>query len=109
MADPPARGMPDEEVDELIGRLDTLLGRIEQATGPVAEIAAQAVEGLARMYGAALARVLTLAEGTPELVHSLVQDQLVHHLLALHGLHPQSARERILRALDELEPGIRSR
>jgi Fe-S cluster biogenesis protein NfuA len=109
MADLPVHGLPDDDVEELIGRLEPLLEQIERATGPVAEVAAQAVEGLALMYGTALARVLTMAEGTPDLVRSLVQDQLVHHLLALHGLHPQPVRERVLRAIDDIEPRLRSR
>ena len=109
MADAPVRGLPDEDVEELVGRLETLLDQIEQATGPVAEVAAQAVEGLALLYGAALARVLALAEGTPQVVRALAQDQLVRHLLALHGLHPEPVRERVLRALDDLGPGLRSR
>lgn len=93
MADRPPPGLPDEDVEELLGRLETLLDRLERATGPVAELAAETVEGLALMYGTALARVVALAgERAPDLVASLVQDELMHHLLALHGLHPQPAR-----------------
>jgi Fe-S cluster biogenesis protein NfuA len=109
MADRPALGLPDEDVEELLGRLETLLDRLERATGPVAELAAQAVEGLALMYGTALARIMALARGAPELVSSLVEDELLHHLLALHGLHPQPARERVRHALEEIGPGLRSR
>ncbi|GLY75093.1 NifU family protein [Actinoallomurus iriomotensis] len=109
MADRPIRGLPDEDVEALIGRLEALLDRLERATGPVAELAAQAVEGLALMYGTALARVMALAgDDAPELVSALVRDELVHHLLALHGLHPQPARERVLRALDDIGPRLRS-
>lgn len=90
-------------------RLETLLDRLERATGPVAELAAQAMEGLALMYGTALARVVArAADDAPDLVPSLVDDELLHHLLALHGLHPQSARERVLRALEEIGPRLRS-
>lgn len=110
MADRPPPGLPDEDVEELLGRLETLLDRLERATGPVAELAAETVEGLALMYGTALARVVALAgDRASDLVASLVQDELMHHLLALHGLHPQPARERVLRALDDIKPGLRSR
>lgn len=108
MADPRVRGLPDEDVEELIGRLEPLLERIERATGPVAEVAAEAVEGLALLYGTALARVLALAEETPALVESLLGDGLVEHLLALHGLHPSPVRERVLRSLDDIAPRLRS-
>lgn len=108
MADLPVAGLPDEDVEELVGRLEPLLERIERASGPVAEAAAEAVEGLTLLYGTALARVLALAEDTPALVESLPRDRLVHHLLALHGLHPWPVRERVLRALDDLAPRLRS-
>jgi Fe-S cluster biogenesis protein NfuA len=106
MADPAARGLPDEDVEDLIGRLEPLLEQLERATGPVAEVAAQAVEGLALLYGTALARVMALADET--LVASLLRERLVRHLLALHGLHPQPVRERVLGALDDLRPALRT-
>lgn len=109
MADPPVRGLPDEDVEELVGRLEAVLEQVERAEGPVAEVATQAVEGLTLLYGTALARVLTCAERSPELLGDLLQDQLVHHLLALHGLDPRPVRERVLRALDELRPVLGSR
>lgn len=113
MADPSpdsraADGLTDEEVEDRLGRLDALLDQIERATGPVAGIAAQAVEALAEVYGTALARVMALAGETPDLVSALVEDELVHHLLILHGVHPQSVEERIARVLDDLRPGLRS-
>lgn len=108
MADPPLRGLPDEDVEELVGRLESLLERVERATGPDAEAAAEAVEGLALLYGTALARVMALAVETPALVESLLEDPLVHHLLALHGLHPRPVRERVVRALDDLAARLRS-
>jgi hypothetical protein len=101
MADAPGRGLPDDEVRDLIGRLEPLLEQIEQATGPIAELAVRAVETLATVYGTALGRVMALAGGTP-LVSSLAEDELLHHLLVLHGLHPRPAAERIRRALDDL-------
>lgn len=109
MADPPVPGLSDEEVHDLIRRLETLLERLERATGPVAEVAAQAVETLATVYGTALGRVMALAGGTPQVVASLVEDELVHHLLALHGVHPQPTGERIDRAIEELRDALRAR
>ncbi|HYZ57213.1 MAG TPA: NifU family protein [Streptosporangiaceae bacterium] len=103
-----AGGLPDEEVRALIGRLDTLLGQIEEATGPVAETAIEAVEALTEVYGTALARVMALASSAPEVVSSLAGDELLHHLLILHGIHPQPVGERIARALDGVRPYIRS-
>lgn len=92
-----------EDVRELVERLDVLLERLERATGPVAGMAVQAVRALAEVYGAALAHVLAVADG--EVIASLVRDELVCHLLALHGIHPDPAEERIRRALRELHSG----
>ena len=33
-----------------------------------------------------------------------VEDELVAHLLLLHGLHPVPVRERVIGALDEVRP-----
>ncbi|GAA4629573.1 hypothetical protein GCM10023196_051450 [Actinoallomurus vinaceus] len=108
MADPPAAGLPEDEVQDRLVRLDTLLERLEQATGPVAEIAAQAVEALTEVYGTALARMTALVDGLPELASALTRDELVHHLLILHGIHPQPVEERVARVLDDARPALRT-
>lgn len=111
MADVPPDGGPgltDEEVRERISRLDTLLEQIEGAAGPAAEAAVEAVEALTEVYGTALARVMRLASGAPEVVSSLTEDELLHHLLILHDIHPLPLAERVTRALDSVRPYIRS-
>jgi hypothetical protein len=65
------------------------------------------------MYGEGLARVLEMASGPepppgPELLHRLSQDDLVASLLVLHGLHPETTRSRIERALSALQPSLGS-
>lgn len=98
--------MSGRDIQDLLHRLDGLLDQIEQSTGPAARIASQAVEALAAVYGTALARAVAIAARSPELVSSLIEDELVHHLLVLHGIHPWPAEDRIRRALDAL--GLRS-
>jgi Fe-S cluster biogenesis protein NfuA len=39
---------------------------------------------------------------------SLLDDELVYHLLILHGIHPQPVEARVARALDDVRPYIRS-
>ncbi len=116
MAEVPARpgpeqaagGLPDAEIRERLERLDGLLERLEQAPGPVAEVAMEAVEALTEVYGTALARVITLVRGAPQLTAALTADELLHHLLILHGIHPQPAAERVGRALEQIRPYIHS-
>jgi hypothetical protein len=100
--DEPARRLDDGEVEELLGQFEELLGRVEKVPGPTAEPAMEAISALAELYGEALARVVELAD--PVLVDKLAGDELVGHLLLLHGLHPQSVAERVGRALSEVKP-----
>jgi Fe-S cluster biogenesis protein NfuA len=106
MAD--AAGLSDEEVRDLIADLDRLLEYLEQAAGPVAESAVEAVGLLTRVYGAALARVMRLAGQAPQLTASLAGDEVLGHLLILHGLHPDPAEVRAARAIQGLRPYLRS-
>lgn len=101
-------GLSDGEVQERISRLDSLLERLEAAAGPTAEIAVQAVQALTEVYGTALARVVTRASGAPRVMSSLLDDELLYHLLILHGIHPEPVEKRVARALDDIRPYIRS-
>ncbi|MCO5992976.1 NifU family protein [Actinoallomurus rhizosphaericola] len=109
MADRPAAGLPEAEIEDRLVRLDALLERLEQATGADAEVARHAVEALTEVYGTALARLTHLVGGVPELAPALIRDELLHHLLVLHGLHPQPVEERVARALDGVREALRPR
>jgi hypothetical protein len=61
------------------------------------------------LYGAGLARAIEImggAGGSAAVLDQLAQDELVSNLLWLHGLHPLSARQRIERALAELNGSL---
>jgi Fe-S cluster biogenesis protein NfuA len=64
-------------------------------------LAIDAIQGLMELYGAALARILELA---PEMVPRLAEDELVAHLLLLHGLHPVDVQARVEEALESVRP-----
>jgi Fe-S cluster biogenesis protein NfuA len=100
-------GLSDEALRERVIRLDQLLERLEQAPGPSTDVAMEAIEALTEVYGTALARVVaSVGEDT---LRSLADDELVGHLLLLHGLHPDPPEERIARALDEARPQLGDR
>ncbi|MBO8197218.1 NifU family protein [Streptomyces smyrnaeus] len=105
MGDPPR--LADAEVEQRLARLDELLERVEKVAGPTADAARAAVRGLTELYGEALARVGDLAG--PELVRRLAGDQLLHHLLVLHGLHPDPVERRVAAAVESIAEVLRRR
>lgn len=101
MADPPDAAADDEAMAAQVAHVEELLRRLEAITGPTAELALETVETLAGVYGAALWRVMTTVADSPATVAALAGDELVGHLLLLHGLHPEPVERRVTRALDE--------
>ena len=98
MADGRPGGPPDADVERRLADLDELLARVEQIPGPAGEPAVEAVAAVVEIYGAALARALTLA-GSAD---AFTGDPLLGHLLLVHGLHPDPVDVRVRRALDEV-------
>jgi Fe-S cluster biogenesis protein NfuA/nitrite reductase/ring-hydroxylating ferredoxin subunit len=91
-------------VEELLERLETL-----PDTG-ARETATEVVQGLLDLYEEGLKRIVdVLAEcddGT--LAEALSDDELVAHLLLLHGLHPVPVQERVREALESVLPYLQS-
>ena len=57
------------------------------------------------LYGAGIERMVVLArEHSPELLTHLAGDELVAGLLVLHGVHPESLRDRVEGALASVRP-----
>lgn len=88
--------MKDVETRELVARVETLLAGLDSQ-------ALEAVAGLVDLYGEALRRV---AQRVP--ASELADDELIRHLLIVHGLHPQTVEERVSAALDEVRPYLAS-
>jgi Fe-S cluster biogenesis protein NfuA len=101
-----AEGLTDEGVRERAIRLDELLERLEHLPGPATDVAMEAIEALTEVYGTALARVVALAAAGAADLRAMVDDEVVGHLLLLHGLHPDPPEQRIARALDEVRPEL---
>lgn len=99
-----AERLDDAAVRDRLSRVDELLERIERTPGPVTEAALDAVRSLAEVYGEGLARVLDHAGA--DLAAGLGEDELLAHLLVLHGLHPDPPQRRARRALDGLRPHL---
>jgi Fe-S cluster biogenesis protein NfuA len=89
----------DQRVREHVQHVEDLLGRLDD--GP----ATAAVRALAELYGEALARVVRIAADAG-LEPELTRDELLTHLLLLHGLHPEPVEDRVRQALHDLAPRL---
>ena len=99
----PAR-LDDSAVRALLGTLNDQLDQLEAMPGPVSELGLTAVAGVAEIDGQALIRTLELAD--PAAVERMLDDELIAHLLALHGIHPESVEKRLTRVIDELRAAV---
>jgi Fe-S cluster biogenesis protein NfuA/nitrite reductase/ring-hydroxylating ferredoxin subunit len=92
---------------ELVGRVEHLLGELESLTEPAhRDVALETVQAVLELYGAGLERILDRVGEAQSA--ALAEDQLVGHLLLLHGLHPVSVEERVRQALDGVRPYLGS-
>jgi Fe-S cluster biogenesis protein NfuA len=94
-------------VEARLARIDELLAGLESAPGPTVRAALEAVGLLTEVYGEALARVLDHTDAEP--ARRLAGDELLGHLLVLHGIHPEPAERRAARAVERLRPAVRER
>jgi Fe-S cluster biogenesis protein NfuA len=94
--------MNDAQARERVARVDALLERVDELPDPAArDVATELVQALLEVYGEGLARIMAQADG---LAGGLAGDELVAHLLLLHGLHPVPLADRVTGALDEVRP-----
>jgi Fe-S cluster biogenesis protein NfuA/nitrite reductase/ring-hydroxylating ferredoxin subunit len=104
--------LDDQGLQERAARMETLLGEIESLQDPNARTkAAELVQVLLELYGEGLARMMeVVAEGEERerIFEALAGDELVSHLLLLHGLHPLDVETRVIRALEEVRPYLQS-
>jgi Fe-S cluster biogenesis protein NfuA len=90
---------------ELITRVEAALEDLDALPDPAARRAATAaVRAVLDLYGEGLARVVELVDRTSE----MAGDELVAHLMMVHGLHPEPVEARVGRALDEVRPYLQS-
>ena len=104
--------LDDQRVQEQVARMETLLGEIETLRDPAGRSkAAEMMQVLLELYGEGLARMMDTVAGGEErerTFEAFAEDELVSHLLLLHGLHPLDVETRILGALDEVRPYLES-
>jgi Fe-S cluster biogenesis protein NfuA len=106
--------LDDRQVRERVARLEALLERIEALPdGGARSTATETIQALLDLYGEGLARIMEYVAGQDgpgggALLERFAGDELVSHLLLLHGLHPVDVEVRVRRALEEVRPYLRS-
>jgi Fe-S cluster biogenesis protein NfuA/nitrite reductase/ring-hydroxylating ferredoxin subunit len=104
--------LDDGAVRERVARVDALLADVEGAIGAVpVDTAVELVQSLLDLYGEGLARVVGHVAAADEdgvLARAFAEDELVSHLLLLHGLHPVPLEARVRGALAEVRPYLES-
>jgi Fe-S cluster biogenesis protein NfuA/nitrite reductase/ring-hydroxylating ferredoxin subunit len=92
--------------------MERLLEEVDGLPDPAArQVATDLVTALLELYGEGLRRVVEVvadADGDGELAAALASDELVAHLLLLHGLHPEPVEARVRRALHDVRPYLES-
>lgn len=92
-------------------RIEALLEEVEDLADPSARaLALELVQRLLDLYGEGLARVVdhVAAHDDGTVADELAGDELVAHLLLLHGLHPVPLERRVHGALAEVRPYLES-
>jgi Fe-S cluster biogenesis protein NfuA/nitrite reductase/ring-hydroxylating ferredoxin subunit len=100
--------MPEPQNLRAVGdRIDHLLEELQSSTDErVWQRVEEALRLITELYGAALARVVELAD--PGLLGQLTGDDLVASLLLVHGLHPDDVTDRVRQALERVRPYLGS-
>ncbi|MEA2319726.1 MAG: hypothetical protein QOD44_3915 [Solirubrobacteraceae bacterium] len=108
----PALALDDRAARERVARVEVLLEELDGSIGAVPrDMAFELVGALIDLYGEGLARVVSHVaphDDHGELARALAEDELVSHLLLLHGLHPVPVGARVEAALEEVRPYLAS-
>lgn len=90
-------------VEDLLRRIDDLIQGLDKIKDPVSRSAARKLfEAVLDLHGLALAKIsatLAVDDRGRELLDALGEDEQVKAVLLLYGLHPESAEDRIRKAV----------
>ncbi|MBX6311309.1 MAG: NifU family protein [Isosphaeraceae bacterium] len=101
------------EFQTRLERLDVLLREVEHVADPATQAQTrEIVQAVLELHGAGLERLLghLAAAGEPgaAVLDACGRDDVVGGLLLLHGLHPLGLEARVLQALEQVRPYLRS-
>jgi Fe-S cluster biogenesis protein NfuA/nitrite reductase/ring-hydroxylating ferredoxin subunit len=103
--------LDDAQARERIAQVERLLEEIEGIADPAArERSLELAQALLDLYGEGLGRIVGIVAAGDDgrLADALADDELVSHLLLLHGLHPVPLEARVRGALETVRPYLDS-
>jgi Fe-S cluster biogenesis protein NfuA len=103
--------LDDRAARELAGRVNTSLETIESMPdSPTRVAAAEALQCLLELYGEGFARTVAhmARRCGPDALREFADDDVIGHLLLLHGLHPVDVEVRVRGALEDVRPYLAS-
>ncbi len=98
--------LDDRQARQRVARIEDLLGQADSLPEPARVTVLELVTALVELYGAGLARITEAVSQVDGLLRHLAADELVSHLLVMHGLHPLDAPARVGEALDRIRPRL---
>ena len=102
--------MDDHTVRARVAEVEEALAAVEGLAAAPRETALAAVGALVELYGEGWSRALArLERAAPDAAAFLAEDELLGHLLMIHGLHPLAAETRVRRALREVKRSVGER
>lgn len=101
------------EFQSRLQRLDALLREVEESADPATSARTrEIVQAILDLHGTGLERLLGHVDAAEEagasILDACADDEVVSGLLLLHGLHPLDLEARVLRALEQVRPALRS-
>jgi Fe-S cluster biogenesis protein NfuA/nitrite reductase/ring-hydroxylating ferredoxin subunit len=99
------------QAGDRVARIETLLEELAELADPIArEKATETVQALLDFYGEGLSRLVDYVAERDDgsLAEAVAGDEVVAHVLLLHGLHPVPVEDRVRAALEEVAPYLGS-
>jgi Fe-S cluster biogenesis protein NfuA/nitrite reductase/ring-hydroxylating ferredoxin subunit len=100
----------DSDARQAVAEIERLLDEAERMDDQGHSLATEVVQALLQLYGEGLSRIVSVLDEceATEVRNRLTEDELVSHLMLLHDLHPVSLEARIVQALDDVRPYLKS-
>jgi len=93
--------LTDAEARECAAHVESCLARLDTVDEAARGVATEAVQAIVALYGEALARIVPHVPAA-----TLTGDDVVAHVLLLHGLHPVDLQARVARAIETVRPTV---